>query len=306
MELLPLTPDTVELAAAVYEPWPKRVSYYFPVDASALSHTLFSQPEVHPATFEMCQEASLVAVDGAEPVGWVQAGYISDIPSIPAGQIDGLVRCLMIADGRADAGAALLNRALDVLARQPVRAWRAFAHFAGYTFATGIGQAPHRMTEVTDLLDRAGFEQDGFNVVYATESLAPRSDEKHLSTIEIELKPRSWSEPRANVEWDYLDLNEHGGQVGYSVVVPVKRLTQNEDEPTLFIKGIAVEPAHHRRGIGHLIMSTLWDHYHPQGIRRMVLNTGDTNFRAQSFYEAVGFVAPDRTSPYVASAIRAL
>ena len=304
MEFLPLTPDTVELVAAVYAPWPQRVSYYFPIDLEALSHTLFSQPEVHPATFEMHQEASVIAVDAGKPVGWIQSGYISDIPSIPDGEVDGLIRCLMIADGRQDVGAALLNRAIEVLSRRPVRAWRAFEHFAGYTFATGIGQTPHRMTEVTDLLDRAGFERSAVNLVYATESLEPFPRGKDLSTVEIELRPRSWSEQHANVEWDYLDLSENGSQVGYSVVVPVKRLTSNENESTLFIKGIATDPAHRRRGIGHLIMSTLWDHYHPQGIRRLALNPDVDNHGAQRFYEAVGFVCPDRTSPYMANKVR--
>ena len=261
MELLPLTPETVEVAATVYAAWLPRISYYFPLDTPALTHTLFAQPEVHPATFEVAPEASMVALDGARPVGWLQAGYVSDTPAIPAGETDALIRGLMIADGRLDVGHALLARALDILARRPVRAWRAFEHFSGYTFATGIGQAPHRMTDVIDVLTHAGFQREGTNFVYATEALTPRAAGRRLATIEIQVQPRGWSEPRANVQWDRFDFLEHGQQVASSIIVPVKRLTQNEHEHTLFIKGISVEPAHQRRGIGHLIMTTLWDHY---------------------------------------------
>ena len=303
MDLLPLTPETVELAAAVYSTWQKRVSYYFPIGTDAMVHTLFSQPEVHPGTFEMCQDASLVAVDGGKAAGWIQTGYVSDIPPLAAGSVHGLIRCLMIADGRTDIGAALLDRAIEALSRRPVDGWRAFDHHCGYTFATGIGQAPHRMVEVTDLLARVGFSQDGVNFVYAAKALEQRPEDKDLSTIEVDIRPRTWAEPRANVQWDLFDFHEHGTNVGSAVVAPVKRLTQDENEQTLFVKGIEVAEAHHRRGIGHLIMTTLWDHYHPQGIDRLLLNTGDDNLRAQGFYEAIGFELTDRTSPYAANAV---
>ena len=303
MELLPLTPETVDAVAAVYAPWPGRVSYFFPLDTEALRHTLFAQPEVHPATFEMSPEASLIAVEGTKPVGWIQAGYISDISTSPAGATDALIRGLMFADGRLDVGRALLGRALQVLAHRPVRAWRAFEHSSGYTYATGIGQAAHGMTDIIQLLTEAGFAREAVNFVYATESLVRRSPNKDLSEIEIRPQLRGWSEPRANVEWDRFSFLENGQEVGYCVVVEVRRLTGNQDERTLFIKGIAVETEHHRRGIGHLIMATLWDHYHPRGIRRLVLNTDVDNLRAQGFYEAVGFDLTDKTSPYITAKI---
>ena len=303
MELVPLTPETVELVAQVYAPWPQRVSYFFPLDTEALRHTLFAQPEVHPATFELAPEASLVALNGAKPVGWVQAGYVRDIPVSPAGATDALIRGLMFAEGRLDVGRALLTRALDVLARRPVRAWRAFEHSSGYTYSTGIGQVAHGTTETIAVLTERGFDREAVNFVYATEALVPRSPEKDLSAIEIRPHLRGWSEERANVEWDRFSFVEHGQEVGFSVVVPVRRLTRNADECTLFIKGIAVEAAQYRRGIGHLIMATLWDHYHPQGIDRLILNTDVGNLRAQGFYEAVGFELTDKTSPYITERI---
>ncbi len=301
IEIVGLTNESVELVNAVYQPWTARVSYYFPIEAAGLDHTLFAQPEVHPARFQMEPDASLVAIDGGQPVGWVQGGYVSNIPSIPDGERDALIRCLMVAEGRTDVARELLDRALEVLARQPVHAWQAFEHNCGYTFATGIGKAPHRMTSVMAVLAGAGFRSGDINLVYATNSLRSLSPSRAqaLSAIDVQVLPRGWSEPAANVEWDQFNIFEHSEQVGYATVVPVGRLTGMPSEDTLFIKGIAVEPQHHRRGIGHFIMNTLWDYYHPQGINRLLLNTGDNNITAQKFYEAIGFQLTDLISSFV-------
>jgi len=53
IEIVGLTNESVELVNAVYQPWTARVSYYFPIEAAGLDHTLFAQPEVHPARFQM-------------------------------------------------------------------------------------------------------------------------------------------------------------------------------------------------------------------------------------------------------------
>lgn len=303
IELVSLTYETVELANAVYRPWTTRVSYYFPIDTLNLAHTLFVQPEVHPARFEMQPDASLVAIQHGEAVGWVQAGYVSDIPTIPEGQCDALLRCLMVAHGRTDVGRDLLDRILEVLAQRPVRAWRAFEHNSGYTFAAGIGKVPHRMTSVMKVLAERGFQPERTNLVYATDSLQTLSKGKDLSAIEVQILPRGWCEPRANVQWDQFNFSEHGEKVGYAIVVPVRRLTGNPTEGALFIKAIAVETQHRRRGIGHLIVSTLWEYYHPQDIKRLVLNTGDENITAQKFYEAVGFQMTDLISSFITSLV---
>ena len=299
-DFLALTPSNAELVAEVQRKWAGRVSYYFPLDASALAHTLFAQPEVHPATFAMLPEASTIAVEDGNPVGWVQAGYVSDIATIPDGQRDALVRGLMVDEGRRDVAAALLRRAIHALSSGEVRAWRAFEHSSGYTFAAGIGRVPHRMKAVLEALGERGFQPEETNLVYAARRLAPCPKAAQLGSIEVRIRPRGWSEPRANVEWDQFEFHERSEQVGYATVVPVRRLTADPDETTLFIKGIAVEPKHQRRGIGSLIMTTLWEHYHPHGIGRLLLNTGDDNEPAQRFYEAAGFDLTDRIASFIA------
>ena len=288
-----LSSETVEQLAYVYRGWVDHVSYYFPLDVSSLTHTLFVQPEVHPATFEMDAEASAIALQESEPVAWIQAGYLSNIPTIPDGQRDGLIRGLMITEGRKEVGRRLLEHALATLADKSVRAWRAFEHNCGYTFATGIGKAPNRMTDVIELLSEQGFKPEDVNLVYAADSLKLLSKARDPASIAVEFLPGGWTEPQANVHWDQFNFSEHGQKVGYATVVPVRQLTNNPKEQTLFVKGIAVEPLHHRRGIGHLIMSTLWDHYHRLGINQIILNTGDDNIRAQKFYEAIGFQMTD-------------
>ena len=299
MDLIPLRPESVEHVSSIQQGLSERVSYYFPIDISALEHTLFVQPEVHPATFEISSEASLIAVENGEPLGWIQAGYLSHIPTIPDGEWDGLIRCLIVDDGREDVGRILLRRAFEVIERRKVHAWRAFEHNCGYTFATGIGKAPLQMTAVIDLLSEFGFVEEDVNLVYASESLRPSLKEKDLDSIHYQFTPLGWSEEGANVQWDQVILKEGLEEVGSATVVPVERLTSNPKEDTLFIKGIAVEPEHRRRGIGNAIMSWLWQHYHPQGINRLILNTADDNVTAQKFYEAIGFEMTDRISSFI-------
>ncbi len=296
IEYLPLNPETAPLAHKVYLPWVERISYYFPIDAEEFARTLFAQPWVHRADFEISADASQVALEDGKPVGWVQAGYLSGIASIPAGQTDALVRCLMVAPGRKDVGEALLDHALKSLAQREVRAWRAFEHNSGYTFATGIGKASHNMTEVMEVLSERGFAPDDTNFVYVTEDLKARPAGKELAEVKSEVLIRGWQEWPEGVEWDQFNFTERGEKVGYATVVTLERLTSYPGEDTLFVKGIAVEDKHHRRGIGHLIMQTLWDYYRPQGIRRIILNTADNNYVAQKFYEAIGFNMPDLVS----------
>ena len=40
--------------------------------------------------------------------------------------------------------------------------------------------------------------------------------------------PRIWSETGANVQWDRCSFREDTEEVGYAVVVPVRRLTNND------------------------------------------------------------------------------
>ena len=299
-----LTAESIEEVTTVYKPWCDRVSHYFGLDHAAMSHTLLNQPEVHPADFEMVGKASLVATEGGTPVGWVQAGYVSGIPSIPEGQRDALIRGLMVDEGRGDVARMLLDRAIQVLGCGNVRAWRAFEHNCGYTFAAGIGKAPDHMADVGKILIERGFQSEDVDRLYVAELLSSRQQKDNLGSIKVEFLPRGWAEPKANVEWDQFNLSEYGQKVGYATVIPIKRLTHQLNEESLFVKGIAVEDQHQRRGIGYLIMKTLWEHYHPQGINRIVLNTGQNNKVAQKFYESVGYRVTDRVRSYIAESIK--
>ncbi len=302
MQLESLTPDNIELVARIYQHWQAHVSYYFSLDVESLSSTLFVQPQVHPAQFDICAEASYIAVEAGEPVGWLQAGYVSRCVSVEDGRTDALIRCLMVSPGRGDIAAALLDKAIEQLKKRPVHGWRAFEHNSGYTFATGMGRAPRRMTQVMQTLTAYGFVADETNFVYATDRLKPFERDELRRGINIDIRPKSWKEARADVDWDAFRFYCRGEEAGYAIVVPVGRLTGNCDETTLFVKGIAVDPAHQRKRLGHLIMQTLWDYYQPHGIRRIILNTGDENTTAQRFYEAIQFDLTDRISSFFTDA----
>lgn len=294
IEFLPLNVETAPLAYAVYKNWSERISYYFPVGLESFIHSLFSQPEVHPVSFEIHSGASRVAAENGKPVGWIQAGYITGLPSIPAGQSDALIRCLMVAPGRRETAAGLLDRAMRGLAERKVRAWRAFEHSSGYTFAAGIGKAPQKMEEVTEVLAGRNFQPEEINLVYTTEDLQPYASSGEPAGIKSQILLKGFREQGAAVEWDMFNFTEGENKVGSATVIPVKRLTGWHGEKTLFIKGFSVEEKYHRRGIGRLIMKTVWEYYLSQGINRIILNTGETNIVAQKFYQAVGFRVSDR------------
>lgn len=307
MDFIPLTSERSELIEAVYRKWYPEISYYFPIGLSALRHTLFAQPEVHPSMFEMSEEASLIAVKSnpfeSFPTGWVQAGYLSGIPGIPEDECDALIRCLMVTEGKIDVARSLLDRSVKSLSCRPIHAWRAFEHNSGYTFAAGVGKAPHRMKEVVTVLLERGFQQENINLVYAARELSACTGKEDLHAVEVQVLPYGWSEIGGRVRWDWFNFFEDSEKVGYATVTPVSRLTENVDENALFIKGIEVSDKHRRRGIGHLIMHTLWDYYRPCGINRLVLNTGDNNLIAQKFYRMVGFELTDKISSFLTNTV---
>ena len=300
MQIVALDRDNVPSVHAVYHAAAATVSYYFPVRASVLERALYGQPEVHPAAFEMLPEASLVAYESGKPVGWIHSGYLSDIPAVPAGECDALIRGLLVTEGGDRAARELLRAAVSALGQRRVHAWRAFEHNSGYTFAAGIGKLPHCMGTVADLLDECGFQVEDSNLVYAATSLRLPRRPVNPRSIEVQVQPEGWSEIGGRVRWDWFTFFDGTENVGYATVIPVGRLTENRREDSLFVKGIAVGAGHRRRGIGSLIMRTLWEHYHPRGMNRLILNTGERNYAAQRFYEAIGFEITDRISSYIA------
>ena len=118
--------------------------------------------------------------------------------------------------------------------------------------------------------------------------------------IETQVLPGGWSEIGGFVRWDKFYFHHQRENVGYAIVVPVSRLIDDTNVRTLFMKGIAVAPRHRRRGIGYLIMRTVWDYYRDQGVDWILLNTGDENVVAQRFYRSIGFEMTDVITSYVA------
>ena len=159
------------------------------------------------------------------------------------------------------------------------------------------------MTEVVHALRAVGFQTEYDNHVYALRSLKRRPPRSEHQAIETQMLPGGWSEIGGFVRWDQFYFHQQGENVGYATVVPVARLIADANEKTLFMKGIAVAPRHRRRGIGYLIMRTVWDHYRDQGIDCILLNTGDENVVAQRFYRGIGFEMTDMITSYVADGL---
>ena len=298
IELTPLSTDSASDAWETYQACAGGVSYYFDIAAERFAASLFEPPQVHPASFHHVAEASVIARETGRPVGWIQAGYLDGVASVPPGERDALIRGVFVEPGRQDVADRLLRHAVDALAREPYRKWRAFEHSCGYTFAAGMGRGPQRMTDVVLPLKALGFQSEEDNHVYAGEVLEDRPQRDDHADIDIQFLPCGWSEVSGFVRWDQFYFHEHGQTVGYATVVPVSRLTDSPTEDTLFMKGIAVSPQCQRRGIGYLIMRTVRDHYRKHGINRIVLNTGSDNLVAQKFYRNIGFELTDLITSY--------
>jgi ribosomal protein S18 acetylase RimI-like enzyme len=298
IELTPLSEDSASEAWETYQACAGDVSYYFNIAVERFAASLFEPPQVHPASFHHVAEASVIARETGRPVGWIQAGYLEGGASVPPGERDALIRGVFVEPGRQDVADRLLRHAATALARDPCRKWRAFEHNCGYTFAAGMGRGPQRMTDVVLPLKALGFQSEEDNHVYAGERLEDRPQRDDHADIDIQFLPSGWSEVDGFVRWDQFYFHEHGQTVGYATVVPVSRLTDSPTEDTLFMKGIAVSPQCQRRGIGYLIMRTVWDHYHKHGINRILLNTGSQNFVAQKFYRNIGFELTDIITSY--------
>jgi ribosomal protein S18 acetylase RimI-like enzyme len=74
---------------------------------------------------------------------------------------------------------------------------------------------------------------------------------------------------------------------GYVRLGPVTELESNLH--VLEIKGLAVDPAHHRRGLGRGLLVAAAQEASTRGVRRLTLRVLAPNAAARSLYESCGF-----------------
>jgi ribosomal protein S18 acetylase RimI-like enzyme len=74
---------------------------------------------------------------------------------------------------------------------------------------------------------------------------------------------------------------------GYVRLGPVTELESNLH--VLEIKGLAVDPAHHRRGLGRGLLAAAAEEASTRGVRRLTLRVLAPNTAARSLYESCGF-----------------
>jgi ribosomal protein S18 acetylase RimI-like enzyme len=86
---------------------------------------------------------------------------------------------------------------------------------------------------------------------------------------------------------DVLVAVERGALAGYAKLGPVLELESNRH--VLEVKGLAVDPAFQRRGIGRLLLDASAREASARGARRLTLRVLAPNTRAQALYEACGF-----------------
>jgi ribosomal protein S18 acetylase RimI-like enzyme len=86
---------------------------------------------------------------------------------------------------------------------------------------------------------------------------------------------------------DVLVAEVDGRVVGYAKLGPALSLESNRH--VLELKGLAVDPAHHGRGIGRLLVEAAIRAASDRGARRLTLRVLDANTAAKALYRACGF-----------------
>jgi RimJ/RimL family protein N-acetyltransferase len=79
-----------------------------------------------------------------------------------------------------------------------------------------------------------------------------------------------------------------GAVAGYASIGPAAPVPANEH--VLMIHGLAVDPAHHGRGLGQRLVAAAVDDARARGARRLRLRVLGHNPAARRVYEACGFV----------------
>jgi ribosomal protein S18 acetylase RimI-like enzyme len=86
---------------------------------------------------------------------------------------------------------------------------------------------------------------------------------------------------------DVLVADVDGEVAGYVKLGPALPLESNRH--VLEVKGLAVDPVHHRRGIGRLLMEAAVRAASARGARRLTLRVLAPNTAATALYESCGF-----------------
>ena len=87
---------------------------------------------------------------------------------------------------------------------------------------------------------------------------------------------------------DVLVAEADGAVAGYVRIGPAIPVESNRH--VLMVRGLAVDPARHRRGIGRRLLDAAIEEARGRGARRLTLRVLAPNVAARALYEAAGFV----------------
>lgn len=257
---------------SLYEAWEESYAR----DADGAGRALFAESE------------TLAAYAAGKPVGFIQygrtafgfdsAGEISEKISYP------VIRNFFFLPGWRKAGAELLERAMEKLARRRERIW-AFYHYFGMSCYARHGKLFEGLSEVRELLLENGFAVEHENVFYSS-----RLAEWEATGAEIR-----WQDPTPGGQ-QRGELFLRGEIVGDCEVHILK---QGE---IAYLRWIGIDPKMRRKGVGSQAMAALRNDLLERGIRRLDTDTALTNERAQRYYQRNRFIREGLTRSYFADA----
>ena len=224
-----------------------------------------------------------VAYDGDVLVGFIQFGNTAfgfdDCGEISADVSYPVVRSLYFEEGREDAGALLLQAALDAFAGE--KKVYAFFHYFGMSCFARHGKLFEKYTWIKELLHQNGFVIEHENVYYSAELLDTADTE-----IEVIAHERTVGDQQM---FDFHLNQQHiGGCEVHYLQTP----------GAVFLRWIYVNDEVQNRGVGSKCMTALKGWLCDKGMTRLDTDTSLDNLRAQHYYEKNGFTREGITRSY--------
>lgn len=222
------------------------------------------------------------AYDGESLIGFIQYGSTA-FGFDSCGEISGdvsypVIRTLYFDRGREDAGALLLQAALEELRTSGTV--YAFFHYFGMSCFARHGKLFEPFTWIAELLHKTGFVVEHENVYYS-------ADLQHAADSAVELVAHSLT---------------NGGQQTLDFVLDHKQIGCCEvhyvDTGIAYLRWIYIYDDLQNQGVGSRCMSALQAWLNGKGIARLDTDTALDNQRAQHYYEKNGFTREGITRSY--------
>lgn len=218
---------------------------------------------------------------------WGQPTFIYEKGQKASTDRVGVIRHLYFDPGRDDVGTALLRQAREDLAG--LCEIYAFYHIFGMSCNARHGKLHSSQAHVEQLLRAAGFDIEHENEYYLLDMKKPmvfrRSGEQ-----KGQLK---------HVSDEHFELWQGGERVGTAQVQWLDKLTGGWTRNAVYLSWLGIAECTRGQGLGTGFLRMIGDRLRESGYRYLHTDTAQSNEKAQSLYERLGFESKGSTRSYV-------